>query len=61
MTRTCPRCNRKFSEDKPPMFIASGKGIYFFCSIRCRDKWVYPGEPRLNLEPKPPGLQRDSW
>jgi hypothetical protein len=41
------------------MFIASGKGIYFFCSVRCRDKWVYPGDSRLNFEQKPSGLQRD--
>jgi hypothetical protein len=41
------------------MFIASGKGIYFFCSIRCRDKWVYPSDSRLNLEQKQFGFQRD--
>ena len=59
MTHTCPRCNKKFSEDKPPMFIASGKGIYFFCSIRCRDKWVYTSDSRLHLEQKQFVVQRD--
>ena len=59
LSHICTRCNKKVSVDKPPMFIAGGKGIYFFCSIRCREKWVYPGDSTLNLEQKPSGLERD--
>ena len=42
MLRICAQCEEKFAKDEPPMFICSGKGIYVFCSTRCRNKWVYP-------------------
>ena len=47
----CEQCNRRFDSDEPVMLINTGKGIYLFCSVRCRDKnRRLPGTDRRSEE-----------
>jgi len=38
----CARCEKRLVKDEPPKVICNGEGIYFFCSVVCRDKWMTP-------------------
>jgi YHS domain-containing protein len=42
MTHSCPVCKRTFSMARPPMRVVNGKGVYFFCSVTCRDAYAGP-------------------
>jgi len=34
----CEYCKKTVDRDEPCVLIVSGKGMYFFCSARCRDR-----------------------
>ena len=39
MRRTCSLCEETFIKPHPAMLILAGKGIYYFCTVRCRDNF----------------------
>lgn len=39
MKFTCSRCEEIFVKPHPAMLIVTGKKIFFFCTVRCRDNF----------------------
>ena len=39
MRLTCSRCEETIVKARPAMLILNGKGIFYFCTVRCRDNF----------------------
>ena len=39
MRLTCSLCEETFVKAYPAMLILNGKGIFYFCTVGCRDKF----------------------
>ena len=39
MRLTCSLCEETFIKPHPAMLILAGNGIYYFCTVRCRDNF----------------------
>jgi len=49
MRLSCMHCNKTiktFYEDELSTFLHKDDGVYFFCSITCKDEWAYPITPK---------------
>ena len=47
MRLTCSLCEETFIKAHPAMLILNGRGIYYFCTVRCRDNFdLRSGEDR---------------
>ena len=50
MMLTCVECGKTFTRDDPVTIHLSDDGMYFFCTRDCKDNWLHPVEPEVDLE-----------
>jgi hypothetical protein len=46
----CIQCSKSFPPGHIFEFIVYDEGAYFFCSEKCKDKWVPVNAPKIDLE-----------
>ncbi len=50
MMLTCVQCAKTFTKDDPVTVHLSDDGLYFFCTRECKDSWLYPVDPAVDLK-----------
>ena len=46
----CMQCNESFSTRHAFESAVYDEGVYYFCSIECKDKWLSVNAPEIELE-----------